>query len=148
MPDRTRHVEVSSVVAVDGIPRKDSNRAMPLAMAAVNGFREDDDAMRVQTVYDEERARLRIMLLGSAQTSAELLRLVSALLEEAMNAVYRSETGRGLVQARYRELLARWPARTRQLLVPTREGETFVVTCGAAEGPPVVHASRVLAPMP
>jgi hypothetical protein len=50
-------------------------------MAAVNGRREDDVPLRVQTVYDEERARLRIMLLGGAQTSAELLRLVSALLE-------------------------------------------------------------------
>jgi pimeloyl-ACP methyl ester carboxylesterase len=55
-----------------------------------------------------------------------------------MNAVYRSETGRDLVQARYRELLARWPAGTRQLFVPTREGETFVVTCGTAQAPPVV----------
>jgi pimeloyl-ACP methyl ester carboxylesterase len=55
-----------------------------------------------------------------------------------MNSVYRSETGRGLVQARYRELLARWPAGTCQLRVPTREGETFVVSCGPADAPPVV----------
>ena len=78
---RTRHVEVSSVVAVDAISRQDADRVMTLVMAAVNGRREDDDPMRVQTVYDEERARLRILLLGGAQTSAELLRLVSALLE-------------------------------------------------------------------
>jgi excisionase family DNA binding protein len=78
---RTRHVEVSSVVAVDAISRQDADRVMTLIMAAVNGRREDDDPMRVQTVYDEERARLRILLLGGAQTSAELLRLVSALLE-------------------------------------------------------------------
>jgi hypothetical protein len=55
-----------------------------------------------------------------------------------MNSVYRSETGRDLVQARYRELLERWPAGTRQLRVPTREGETFVVNCGPADAPPVV----------
>jgi len=78
---RTRHIEVSSVVAVDAISRQDADRVTTLVMAAVNGRREDDDPMRVQTVYDEERARLRIMLLGGAQTSAELLRLVSALLE-------------------------------------------------------------------
>jgi hypothetical protein len=54
---------------------------MTMIMAAVNGPREDDDPTRVQTVYDEERARLRIMLLGGAQSTAELLRLVSALLE-------------------------------------------------------------------
>ena len=28
-----------------------------------------------------------------------------------MNGIYRSEAGRDLVQARYRELLARWPDR-------------------------------------
>jgi pimeloyl-ACP methyl ester carboxylesterase len=55
-----------------------------------------------------------------------------------MKSVYRSESGRDLVQARYRELLERWPAGTRQLLVPTREGETFVVNCGPADAPPVV----------
>jgi pimeloyl-ACP methyl ester carboxylesterase len=55
-----------------------------------------------------------------------------------MSAVYRSEAGRDLVQAQYRELLARWPAGTDQLRVPTREGETFVVACGPADAPPVV----------
>jgi excisionase family DNA binding protein len=79
---RTRHVEVSSVIAVDAISRRDADRVMTLVMAAVKGPREGDDPLRVQTVYDEERARLRLMLLGDLQTSAELLRLVSALLEE------------------------------------------------------------------
>jgi excisionase family DNA binding protein len=78
---RARHVEVSSTIAVDAISRQDADRVMSLVMAAVNGRREDDAPLRVQTVYDEVRARLRIMLLGGAQTSAELLRLVSALLE-------------------------------------------------------------------
>src|SRR5687768_7159963 len=59
---RTRHVEVSSVVAIDAISRHDADRVMTLVMAAVNGRREDDVPTRVQTVYDEERARLRIML--------------------------------------------------------------------------------------
>jgi excisionase family DNA binding protein len=78
---RTRHVEVSSTVAVDAISRRDADRVMTLVLAAVSGRREDDEPLRVQTVYDEERARLRILLLGGAQTSAELLRLVGALLE-------------------------------------------------------------------
>ena len=66
-----------------------------------------------------------------------------------MNGIYRSEAGRDLVQARYRELLARWPTGTRQLRVPTGQGETFVVTCGPAEAPPVVmlHGSGANAAM-
>jgi pimeloyl-ACP methyl ester carboxylesterase len=55
-----------------------------------------------------------------------------------MKGIYRSEAGRELVQARYRELLARWPEGTRQQRVPTRHGETFVVSCGPEDGPPVV----------
>jgi pimeloyl-ACP methyl ester carboxylesterase len=55
-----------------------------------------------------------------------------------MNSHYRSETGRDLVQARYRELLQRWPGGTCQLRVATRQGETFVVSCGPADAPPVV----------
>ena len=52
---RTRHVEVSSAVAVDAISRQDADRVMAMVMAALNGRREDDEPMRVQTVYDEER---------------------------------------------------------------------------------------------
>jgi pimeloyl-ACP methyl ester carboxylesterase len=55
-----------------------------------------------------------------------------------MKGIYRSEAGRELVQARYRELLARWPDGTHQQRVPTRHGETLVVTCGPADGPPAV----------
>ncbi|GIH02575.1 MerR family transcriptional regulator [Rhizocola hellebori] len=78
---RARQIEVSSVVAIDAISRHDADRVMTLVMAAVNGRREGDGPMRVQTAYDEERARLRIMVLGDAQPSAELIRMVSALLE-------------------------------------------------------------------
>lgn len=78
---RTRHVEVSSVVSVDAISREDAERVTTLITAALGGHRADDGPVRVQTVYDEERARLRLMLLGGAATTAELLRLVDALLE-------------------------------------------------------------------
>ncbi|MEV4417943.1 helix-turn-helix domain-containing protein [Catellatospora sp. NPDC049609] len=77
---RTRHVEVSSVVAIDAISRHDADRVMTLVTAAVNGPRGDGEPLRLQTVYDEQRARLRIMLLGDPQTTADLLRLVDALL--------------------------------------------------------------------
>ncbi|WP_144120004.1 helix-turn-helix domain-containing protein [Catellatospora sichuanensis] len=79
---RTRHVEVSSVVSIDAISREDVDRLTTLVTTAVGGRRDDDDGpVRVQAVYDEERARLRLMLLGGAATTAELLRLVDALLE-------------------------------------------------------------------
>lgn len=80
---RARHVEVSSVIAIDAISREDADRVTTLVTAAVSGHRDGDEPIRVQTVYDPERARLRVMLLGGADGTAELLRLVGALLESS-----------------------------------------------------------------
>jgi pimeloyl-ACP methyl ester carboxylesterase len=52
--------------------------------------------------------------------------------------IYRSADGARAVEARYRELLARWPVPNRQFHVPTRQGETFVVACGPESGPALV----------
>lgn len=81
MARRTRHVEVSTVVSVDAISRADAERVTTLLTAALGGHPGGDGPARVQSVYDEERARLRLVLLGGAATTAELLRLVDALLE-------------------------------------------------------------------
>lgn len=51
-----------------------------------------------------------------------------------MNDIYKSTDGARLVHRRYRELLSRWPVPSQQLRVPTRQGETFVVTCGPGAG--------------
>jgi pimeloyl-ACP methyl ester carboxylesterase len=55
-----------------------------------------------------------------------------------MSGIYKSEEGARLVEARYRELLARWPTHYEQRHVSTSQGETFVVACGPAAAPPVV----------
>lgn len=52
--------------------------------------------------------------------------------------IYRSAEGARAVEARYREVLARWPVPSRQFHVPTRQGETFVVACGPEAAPPLV----------
>jgi len=52
--------------------------------------------------------------------------------------IYRSEEGARAVEARYRELLAQWPVPNRQFHVPTCQGETFVVACGAEAAPALV----------
>jgi excisionase family DNA binding protein len=77
---RTRHVEVSTVVAVDAVSRHDADRVTTLVTAAISGPR-DGEPIRVQAAYDAERARLRVMLLGGPQDTAELLRLIDAILE-------------------------------------------------------------------
>jgi pimeloyl-ACP methyl ester carboxylesterase len=55
-----------------------------------------------------------------------------------MSAIWRSEDGRRAVEARYREILKRWPVANTQFHVPTREGDTFVIACGPDDAPPLL----------
>jgi excisionase family DNA binding protein len=73
---RQRYVEVSSIVQIDAISPEAASRVTNTLMAAAAG-------LRVQTVYDEERARMKVIVLGSLASSAELLRLIDVLLEPA-----------------------------------------------------------------
>jgi pimeloyl-ACP methyl ester carboxylesterase len=55
-----------------------------------------------------------------------------------MTSIYRSEAGRHEVEALYRRALDRWPIPHERLVVPTCQGDTFVVASGPVSGPPVV----------
>lgn len=55
-----------------------------------------------------------------------------------MNALYRSEAAEAAVRAQYRHVLDGWPVPSQQRHVQTRYGETFVVSCGPPQAPPVV----------
>ncbi|HEY0802431.1 MAG TPA: alpha/beta hydrolase [Steroidobacteraceae bacterium] len=52
--------------------------------------------------------------------------------------LYRTEAGALLIAQRYQEFLKFWPQPNRQFHVPTRYGDTFVVTCGADDSPPLL----------
>jgi pimeloyl-ACP methyl ester carboxylesterase len=52
--------------------------------------------------------------------------------------IWKSAEGARAVRERTQAFLAHWPVPSRQLRVPTREGETFVVACGAESAPPLV----------
>src|ERR1700733_15055591 len=55
-----------------------------------------------------------------------------------MKSVYKSAEGERAVRERYLGILKHWPVPNRQLRVPTREGETFIVECGDQNAPPLV----------
>ena len=80
---RHRHVEVSSIVQVDAIEPDLADRIGTLVLSAAKAPREGGDPLRVQTVYDAERARLKVVVLGGVGATAELLRLIDALMEDA-----------------------------------------------------------------
>lgn len=52
--------------------------------------------------------------------------------------IYKTATGKSLVEARYREFLKRWPVANNQVRVPTRQGETYVIVSGAEAAPALV----------
>ena len=78
---RQRHAEASSVVQIDAISPDAASRVTNTLMAAVKGRDENDQPARIDSIYDEERGRLKVILTGSLGTTAGLLRLISALAE-------------------------------------------------------------------
>jgi excisionase family DNA binding protein len=78
---RQRHVEVSSIVEVDAVSPDTANRVMNLLSGAYNGRRSGDEPLRIETIYDAERARLKIILVGGMDTTASYFKIISAVLE-------------------------------------------------------------------
>ncbi|MCY0930410.1 helix-turn-helix domain-containing protein [Streptomyces sp. H27-H1] len=75
-----RHLEVSSIVQIDAIGPDAANRLANLVTASAQSPRDSPASLRVQTVYDKERARMKIVILGDAATTADLLHLVDGVL--------------------------------------------------------------------
>jgi pimeloyl-ACP methyl ester carboxylesterase len=55
-----------------------------------------------------------------------------------VTAIYVTAAGARAVEQRYREVLRLWPVPSEWLLIPTREGNTFVVACGPPDAPPLL----------
>jgi len=69
---RERHVEVSSIIEIDAVSPETANRLM--VMPAGNG-------VRVEVIYNRERAQLKIVLIGSMEQNASYFKLIRVLLE-------------------------------------------------------------------
>ena len=78
---RQRHVEVSSIVQIDAIGTDAMSRVSTMLMAAAQGGGER--ALRIETVYDPERATMKIIVLGGLGDAAEVLRIIQVLVEES-----------------------------------------------------------------
>lgn len=78
---RERHVEVSSIVEIDAISPETANRLTNLLVGAANGRGSRDEPLRVETIYDEARGRMKIILVGSMDTNASMFKVIQALLE-------------------------------------------------------------------
>lgn len=72
-----RHLEVSSIVQIDGVDRAGADRISTYVHGSLNGRRAEDGRLRVETMYDEERSVLKVIVLGDLTASAELLKLIA-----------------------------------------------------------------------
>ncbi|MDH6118536.1 helix-turn-helix domain-containing protein [Kitasatospora sp. GAS204B] len=81
---RVRHAEVSAVVQIDAISAEEATRLVNTVVATVQGPRSGGaaDHLRVEHVYDEERATLKVIVLGGLEATAELLKVIDALSEQ------------------------------------------------------------------
>ncbi|MBK6673129.1 MAG: helix-turn-helix domain-containing protein [Proteobacteria bacterium] len=75
----TRHCEASTVVQIDAIAPDAAMRVMTGIGGAIKGRDKlSDTPLRVDTVYDETRARLKIIVTGSLSTTVGLLNLLES----------------------------------------------------------------------
>ena len=74
--------DVSSVVEVNGINSEKAQRISNLVMAAVKG-RNESQALKVEMLHDAMRARLKVIILGSLNSTSVLLGMIEHLSHEA-----------------------------------------------------------------
>ncbi|MCG5448820.1 helix-turn-helix domain-containing protein [Micromonospora hortensis] len=79
-PGVARQAEVSSIVQIDGVDRAAADRLGTLVLTSANTAHDQANPLRVQTVHDEQRHRLKIIILGDPAATAELLHLLDAVL--------------------------------------------------------------------
>ncbi|GAA1218735.1 helix-turn-helix domain-containing protein [Kitasatospora nipponensis] len=75
------HAEASSIVQLDGIDRPAASRLINTVMALLTGPPQGGERLHVETVYDEERQVLKVIVLGGLVGTAELLKIIAALAE-------------------------------------------------------------------
>jgi excisionase family DNA binding protein len=75
-------IAVSSVVQIDGIDVPAWERLeRTITAATVAG--DDARGLRIEPLYDEQRRRLKLIIVGAVAETAELLRIISALTRDA-----------------------------------------------------------------
>jgi excisionase family DNA binding protein len=79
-PERPRHTEVSSIVEIDGVDARTADRVSTMLTTVAAGPRPGGQPLRVQTVYDPDRARMKVVVLGGLGETARLFDCVEGVL--------------------------------------------------------------------
>ncbi|MEK2472466.1 MULTISPECIES: helix-turn-helix domain-containing protein [Streptomyces] len=77
---RQRHTEVSSIVEIEDIDSRTVDRLTSLLMTAAAGRGPGERPLRIETVHDRDRARLKVIVLGGVADTARLLDYMEGVL--------------------------------------------------------------------
>lgn len=78
---RHRHVEVSSIVEIDAVSPETANRLTNMLMGAAQTRQGGGEPLRIETVYNQERASMKVILVGGMDTNASMFKIIRAILE-------------------------------------------------------------------
>lgn len=78
---RHRYIEVSSIVEIDAIGQELAMRLMNALTAIAKGRPEGEQPFRVETLYYEDRARMKVILSGSISTVSSYQNFIASYLE-------------------------------------------------------------------
>jgi excisionase family DNA binding protein len=76
-PPAAAHVEVSTIVQIDGIDRAAADRIATFVLA---GAHNAGTRLGLQSIHDPERNRMKIVILGPAVPTADVLHLLDSIL--------------------------------------------------------------------
>jgi excisionase family DNA binding protein len=72
--------EVSSVIHIDAVSQDTARRVTNL-LGAAKSAREETLPLRVETIYDEERARMTVIVWGTLASATDTFKLLGAVIE-------------------------------------------------------------------
>lgn len=78
---RERHVEATTIVQIEAVSPELAYRITTAATGAPKGRNPGDGPLRVDTIYDPERASMKVIVTGSIANNAALLPMIAMLIE-------------------------------------------------------------------
>ena len=75
-------MDVSAIVQVDAIGPESVSRVSNMLMAVAKSPRDEDHPLRIDTSYDDERARFKVFVSGSTETTVTVLNMLKKFVEK------------------------------------------------------------------
>nr|WP_209311221.1 helix-turn-helix domain-containing protein [Streptomyces spiramenti] len=78
--ERRAHADVSSIVELDGVERELADRLSTLLTAAARSRLPGEEQVRVETVHDPARGRMKVIVVGGLADTARMLEYIEGVV--------------------------------------------------------------------